>query len=140
MQGVDKTALLSHATEILGEMIAISDPFSAGEVWCCFELVAASGRLIIARVRIPTHQRRNLAIDEQAEFYSIECEVATMKFLQDNNGKFSLPFPKLYAYENPKSKRTAEVGVPYMLVEGFYGNTLQDMEVDVCKLSVRPKL
>jgi hypothetical protein len=39
--------------------------------------------------------------------------------------------PKVYAYEGPGSRRAAAAGAMYMLLEGFYGNTLQDVAFDL---------
>ncbi|CAI6336591.1 unnamed protein product [Periconia digitata] len=55
-----------------------------------------------------------------------------MKFLQNN--ATTVPTPKLYAYEPPGSQQAVDVGACYMLIEGFYGNTLQDVKFDICDL------
>ncbi|CAK7264309.1 hypothetical protein SEPCBS119000_000922 [Sporothrix epigloea] len=41
---------------------------------------------------------------------------------------------RVYAYEPAGSERAAAAGAPYMLLEGFYGNTLLDVEFDMCFL------
>lgn len=45
--------------------------------------------------------------------------------------------PCVYAYEGIGSDLASSVGAAYMLLEGFYGNTLQDTVFDICDLSVR---
>lgn len=90
---------------------------------------------MIARIRLPRHPEANELVDAASERYAIECDVATMEFLQDNVK--TVPAPKLYAYEPTESENARRVGACYMLIEGFYGNTLQDVEFDVYGLSVR---
>lgn len=58
-----------------------------------------------------------------------------MEFLCENSTV--IPFPRLYAFEGAESYKAAEVGVVYMLIEGFYNNTLQDMQFNICDLLVR---
>jgi hypothetical protein len=135
MGSINKPALLQHAQSILSQPLTMSEAFSAGQFWCCFELVAADGRLIIARVRLPRHPDSAKEINDDSELYSIRCEVATMEFLHENIT--NVPLPKLYAFEGPDSQRAAEVGAIYMLIEGFYGNSLQDVQFNICELSVR---
>jgi hypothetical protein len=135
MSIINKPSLMEHAKLILGQSVSISEAFSAGQFWCCFELLADDGRLVIARVRLPRHPDSTDTIDESSELYSMECEVATMKFLQGDI--ISVPFPRLYAYEGPGSQKAADVGAAYMLIEGFYGNTLQDVQFNICELPVR---
>jgi hypothetical protein len=136
MKSINKEAIVAHATEITGESMTMSEPFSAGQYWCCFELVGASGKLAIARVRLPRHPDSNAAANEESELYSIECEVATMGFLQDHPPKLSVPIPEIYAYERPGSEKATAVGATYMLIEGFYGNTLEDTGYDLGALPV----
>lgn len=57
-----------------------------------------------------------------------------MAFVRQNVPAITLP--QVYAYEGPGSKLAADAGAVYMLLEGFYGNTLQDVEPDLCSLSV----
>lgn len=38
-----KTALTEHASMVLGSLVSMSEPFSAGQSWCCFEPVAPDG-------------------------------------------------------------------------------------------------
>jgi hypothetical protein len=136
MSIINKSSLVEHTQLIIGQPVSISEAFSAGQFWCCFELLAVDGRLIIARVRLPRHPDSTDSAIEHSELYSIECEVAQMKFLHEN--VTGVPFPKLYAYEGPGSRRAANVGAAYMLIEGFYGNTMQDVQFDICELPVRP--
>ncbi|KFY16084.1 hypothetical protein V492_01576 [Pseudogymnoascus sp. VKM F-4246] len=55
-----------------------------------------------------------------------------MGFLCEN--VTGVPFPTLYAFEGPESERATEAGAMYMLIEGFYGNTLQDVQFNICDL------
>jgi len=137
MASIDKKAIVAHATDIMGELVTMSESFAAGQYWCCFELVGAwSGKLAIARVRLPRHPDGTDAVTEESELYSIECEVATMRFLNDRTPKLSVPVPNLYAYERPGSERATAVGAMYMVIEGFYGNTLEDVYFNICHLPV----
>lgn len=131
---IDKSALLRHATRIKGQTVVMSEPFSAGQSWICFEMIAEDGSLVIARVRLPRHPGLPAIVTEEDEAYGIACEVATMEFVRQRLP--GIPIPCLYAYEGPGSQSAAEVGAPYMLLEGFYGNTLQDVEFDICNLLV----
>ncbi|KFZ14755.1 hypothetical protein V501_03062 [Pseudogymnoascus sp. VKM F-4519 (FW-2642)] len=133
MGSINKPALLQHAQSVLDQPLTMSEAFSAGQFWCCLELVAADGRLIIARVRLPRHPDSAKRVNDDSELYSIQCEVATMEFLHENVTSVSLP--KLYAFEGPDSQWAADVGAIYMLIEGFYGNSLQDVQFNVCELS-----
>lgn len=81
---VNKSALTEHAQAIPGQPVSISEAFSAGQHWCCFELMPADGCLIIARVRLPKHLDGADGIDEDSETYLMQCEVETMKFLLEN--------------------------------------------------------
>ena len=45
-----------------------------------------------------------------------------MKFLWANVR--TVPVPELYAYEAPGSAWAIKAGATYMLIEGFYGNSL----------------
>lgn len=58
-----------------------------------------------------------------------------MKFLRENST--GIPFPRLYAFEGAETYKAAEVGVVYLLIEGFYSNTLQDVQFIICDLPVR---
>jgi hypothetical protein len=57
-----------------------------------------------------------------------------MEFVRQ--GLSAIPTPRLYAYEGPGSQLAADVGAAYMLLEGFYRNTLQDIEFDIYNLPV----
>ncbi|TAQ84345.1 hypothetical protein B7494_g7333 [Chlorociboria aeruginascens] len=98
--------------------------------------MTVDGRLNIAQMQLPRHPDSTGNANEYSELYSIDCEVATMRFLHEN--VTGVPFPRLYAYEGPGSQRAANVGVAYMLIEGFYGNTMQDVQFNICELPVRP--
>jgi hypothetical protein len=111
-----------------------SKPFSAGQYWICFEMVAEDDSLVIASVRLPRHPDVPATVREEDEAYSIACEVATMEFVRQRLSEISVPC--LYTYEGPGSQLAADAGAAYMLLEGFYGNTLQDVAFDTCSLSV----
>ena len=131
MRGINQQALIDHASLLLFQKVTISDAFSAGQYWCCFELTTEDGALLIARVRLPPHPD---IIQTTDETHSIECEVTTMLFISDLN--LRLRSPKLFAFEKKGSPWASLVKAPYMLIEGFYGNTLQDVEFDCCNLPV----
>jgi len=132
MASINKTALAEHASAVLGSPASMSEPFSAGQYWCCFELVAPDDRLLVARVRLPKHPESN-ATDADEE-YLIQCEVATMEFLRGSVR--TVPLPRLHAYEAPGSARAISAGATYMLIEGFYGNSLQDIDHSIYNLPV----
>jgi hypothetical protein len=134
MDTINKTALLEHVERDSGKIAKMSESFSAGQYWCCFEFILDDYSLIIARVRLPRHPDSDENITEDSELYAIQCEVATMQFLQ--NKVTTIPTPKLYAYEPPGSQQAVTVGAGYMLIEGFYSNTLQDVKFDICDLPV----
>ncbi|KAK4104232.1 hypothetical protein N658DRAFT_565110 [Parathielavia hyrcaniae] len=129
-----ETVLVRHAELITGQKFSISKPFSAGQYWLCLELVEADGSLIIARVRLPRHPDMPSAASDEDELYSIACEVVTMQFVRRKLPAVTVPH--VYAYEGPGSQRAADSGAMYMLLEGFYGNTLQDVAPDMCRLPV----
>ncbi|KAF2237031.1 hypothetical protein EV356DRAFT_481390 [Viridothelium virens] len=133
MKSINKKAFLEHAEKLFEKNFTISEPFSAGQYWACFELVANDGRLVIARARLPRHPDTPSTVTVEDETYSMQCEAATLKFLSKN--VTSIPFPHLYAYAAPKSRSAIQAGAAYMLIEGFYGNTLQDVQFDICQLS-----
>ncbi|KAM3455793.1 hypothetical protein MY3296_002211 [Beauveria thailandica] len=132
---VDKSVLVRHAELIKGQKVTMSQPFSAGQYWVCFEMIAEDGSLVIARVRLPRHPDTPPTASEGDELYAITCEVATMNFVRQNLPAVSIPC--IYAYEGPGSQLAADAGATYMLLEGFYGNTLQDVEFDMCNLSMQ---
>lgn len=134
IEKLDTSILARHAQQILGQKVTISDPFSAGQYWICFEMVAEDGSLIIARVRLPRHPSLPATCSDEDERYLIDCEVATMNFVRQNLP--GVKIPRLYAYEGAASSLAAAAGAAYMLLEGFYGNTLQDIEFDICNLPV----
>ncbi|PNY25682.1 Uncharacterized protein TCAP_04379, partial [Tolypocladium capitatum] len=71
-------------------------------------------------------------VSEDDEFYAIACEVSTMRFVGHNLP--SVVVPEVYAYEGPGSQLATAAGAIYMLLEGFYGNTLRDTAPDLCSL------
>lgn len=132
---LDKSALVRHTESILKQPVTLSEPFSAGQYWICFEMVAPeSGQLIIARVRLPRHPDIPEELDEQSELYSITCEVQTMRYIKDH--LTDILVPEVYAYAEPSSTYARNAGAAYMLIEGFYGNTLQDVAFDLTSLPV----
>lgn len=131
---IDKSALIHHAQRIKGQELTMSEPFSAGQYWICFEMVAEDKSIVIARVRLPRHPDTPATVSEEDVAYSIGCEVAAMEFVRLRLNAVSLP--RVYACEGMGSRQAGIVGAPYMLIEGFYGNTLQDVEFDICDLPV----
>jgi len=131
---LDKSVVIRHAEQVMGQKLKLSEPFSAGQYWACFELVAGDGRLVIARVRLPKHPDTPNTVTKQSELYSIACEVTTMQFIKSHVP--SVTIPEVYAYAGPGTDEAAKAGAVYMLIEGFYGNTLQDVEFDMTKLPV----
>ncbi|KAI8710651.1 APH domain-containing protein [Fusarium sp. LHS14.1] len=130
---LDKNVLLRHAELIKGQKISMSEPFSAGQYWICFEMIAEDDSLIIARVRLPRHPDTLPIVNEKDEQYSIACEVSSMRFVRQTLS--TVVVPRVYAYEGPGSQLATDAGAVYMLIEGFYGNTLQDITPDLCSLS-----
>jgi hypothetical protein len=116
----------------------MSEPFSAGQHWICFEIVAGKRRLVIARVRLPRHPDLPATVTEEDEAYAMLCECCVMEFVREEFPSFSFPTARLYGFAGPGSEGAAEVGAPYMLIEGFCGNSLQDVEPDICNLPVSP--
>ncbi|KAI0509158.1 hypothetical protein F5B22DRAFT_617901 [Xylaria bambusicola] len=135
LRQIDKGALVRHAERITGQKLTMSQPFSAGQYWICFEMIAADRSLVIARVRLPRHPNTPMTVIEEDEAYAISCEVATMQFVRQRLSAVSLPC--VYAYEGVGSQLATHVGAPYMLLEGFYGNALQDVEFDICNLDTK---
>lgn len=139
LRKLDKSAIVRHTESILGRKVTLSEPFSAGQYWACFEMVAQdSNLLVIARVRLPRHPEIPDALDERSELNSIQCEVETMRYIKDRLP--SIAVPEVYAYAGPSSNHAEDAGAVYMLIQGFYGNTLQDVEFDMTCLPVRPSL
>ncbi|KAJ0167558.1 hypothetical protein CTA2_1848 [Colletotrichum tanaceti] len=132
IDNINKAVLIRHAERIKGQKVVMSQPFSAGQYWICFELVSEDGSLVIARVRLPRHPDAPVARSEEDEAYAIACEITTMEFVKQRLPH--IPVPHVYAYEAPGSQLAADAGAVYMLLEGLYGNTLQDVEPDICNL------
>lgn len=131
---LNKKVLIDHAERITGQKISMSEPFSAGQYWMCFELVAEDETLIIARVRLPRHPNAAPTVSEKDEQYSIACELSAMRFVRRKLS--AVVIPRVYAYEGPGSQLATDAGAVYMLIEGFRGNTLQDSVPDLCGLPV----
>lgn len=139
LEKLNKSALVKHTESILGQKVTLSEPFSAGQYWICLEMVAHDSDLVvIARVRLPRHPETPDVLDEQSELNSIECEVETMRYVKDRLP--SVPVPTVYAYAGPSSKHAEDAGAIYMLIQGFCGNTLQDVEFDMTCLPVKAPL
>ncbi|KAH7230078.1 uncharacterized protein BKA55DRAFT_545394 [Fusarium redolens] len=130
---LDMGVLQHHAELVKGQKVSMSEPFSAGQYWVCFELIAEDGSLVIARVRLPRHPLALSSVSEEDEQYAIACEISTMHFVKQRLPKLAVPC--VYAYEGPGSQLALDAGAAYMLIEGFYGNTLQDVVPDLCSLS-----
>ncbi|KAK6716514.1 hypothetical protein SNK04_007463 [Fusarium graminearum] len=113
--------LKQHAEAITGQTVTLSPNFSAGQYWVCFELLVADGGLIIARVRLPQHPTTP-TLTEEDESYAAKCEIATMRFAKQRLPELNVP--DVYTYQGPGSPGALQVGAPYMLIEGFYGTTL----------------
>ena len=97
-------------------------------------MIAEDSSLVIARVRLPRYPNIPATVTEKDEAYAIACEVTTMQFVRQRLP--AIPVPCVYAYEAPGSSLAADAGAVYMLLEGFYGNTLQDVQFNICELSV----
>ncbi|KAK5996905.1 hypothetical protein PT974_02252 [Cladobotryum mycophilum] len=82
LEKIDKSALINHAELIKGQRVTMSQPFSVGQYWACFEMIAEDGSLIIARARLPRHPDSPSTISEEDEEHAIACEIATMKFVR----------------------------------------------------------
>lgn len=134
LANIDKSALIRHAQRIKGQQLIMSEPFSAGQYWICFEMVAEDKSIVIARIRLPRHPDIPATVSEEDAAYAISCEVAAMEFVRLRLN--AVPLPRVYACEGIGSRQAAIAGAPYMLIEGFYGNTLQDVEFDICDLPV----
>lgn len=135
---LDKKVLLDHAELIKGQKFSMSELFSAGQYWICFELVAEDDSLVIARVRLPRHPDIPQTVSEEDEEYSIACEVSTMRFVRQR--LLNVVVPQVFAYEGPGSQLATHAGAIYMLIEGFRGNTLRDVVPDLCNLPVSDSL
>lgn len=138
LKTINKTALVAHAEHIIGHKLTMSEPFSAGQYWICFELVAENSTLVIARVRLPRHPDASQTFTDEDMAFATECEVATMRYVREKLA--SIITPCVYTYEPAESVRANEAGAAYMLIEGFRGNTLLDVEYDMTQLPVTLKL
>ncbi|TWU77299.1 hypothetical protein ED733_004437 [Metarhizium rileyi] len=108
---LDKKVLLHHAELIKGQKISMSEPFSAGQYWICFELVAE---------------------DDTLSSHAFDCLATLMPQQQDS---------RLWSYHGCTPNKVLVPSSPpmlalsmYMLIEGFRGNTLQDIVPDLCEL------
>ncbi|KAJ5287501.1 hypothetical protein N7478_003187 [Penicillium angulare] len=72
-------------------------------------------------------------VSEEEGNYAIMCKISTMEFVRQKNFPYVV-VPNVYAYGRPGSRRAAAAGAAYMMTEGFYGNTLQDVAFDMCNL------
>lgn len=102
----------------------MDEPLLTDQYWRCFKLSDSSGELAIARVRLPDHTESNVAVNEESKLYSVEYEVAMLHFHRDQNIKFSVPIPEVYAFERPSSDKAAAVG-------GYDGKTLENTAEDL---------
>jgi hypothetical protein len=48
----------------------------------------------------------------------------------------AIPVPCVYVYEGPGSQLAVDAGAVHMLLEGFYGTTSPDIQLDVCNSPV----
>lgn len=136
IESINKTALLEHASTILGSSaVSISERFSMSQHWCCFEIAAPDNdRFLVARLRLPNPALSGIVVTDASTEYAIQCEVATMQFLRDKAK--SVPISAVHAYEASGSTRAFSVGAAYMLVQGIHGTLLQDVEYPVDDLPV----
>ncbi|XWW94347.1 hypothetical protein V2A60_002290 [Cordyceps javanica] len=130
---INKASLIDHAVHVTGQRMRMSEPFSAGQYWICFELVAEDGSLVIARVRLPRHPEAPPTVTEQDMAYATDCEIATTRYVRSK--LTTITIPRVHAYEPADSPRAKEVGAAYMLIEGFRGNSLLDVEYDMTHLA-----
>jgi hypothetical protein len=73
---INRDAFVEHVLAITRKASIVCKPFSAGQYWCCLELIAEDGTLFIARLRLPDHPEASLNIDASQR---IEGEIATMR-------------------------------------------------------------
>ncbi|KAK3372046.1 hypothetical protein B0H63DRAFT_503437 [Podospora didyma] len=132
MASINKTALIEHASTVLGSPASMSEPFSAGQFWCCFELVTPDNRFLIARVGLPNYSEGDAT--DAIEAYLIQCEAARMKFLRENVK--TVPLPTLYTCEALGSARAINAGAAYMLIEGFHGYSLSNIDHNIYDLPI----
>ena len=131
---INRESILQHAQQVRGVSMKWSEPFSAGQYWVCFELVADDNSLVIARARLPHHPDTPAVVTEEDEEYLMQCEVATMEYVKQKLP--SVKIPTLCACASPGSQHAKQAGAPYMLIEGFYGNSLLDVMFDITQLPV----
>jgi hypothetical protein len=134
LDSINTSALVVHAERIKQQDLNLSKPFSAGQYWICFEMVAGDSSLVIARVRLPRHPDTPSTVTEEEETYGTRCEIATMQYVRQRLSGISVP--AVYAYEPPGSSLAADAGAAYMLLQGLYGNTLQNVAFNICILPV----
>lgn len=132
---INKCVLVEHTQRIIGQKVTMSEPFSVSQCSACFEMVAQDGSLIIAKVALPQDPNDPGARSAERQAYSLACEASTMKFVGLKIPDF--PVGQVYAHEGPESQLAIEVGAAYILLEGFYGNTLQDVVPDLTLTDVR---
>jgi hypothetical protein len=53
LDNIDKPTVLRHAERIKGQKVIMSEPFSAGQYWICFEMIAEDDSLVISGVCLP---------------------------------------------------------------------------------------
>lgn len=95
---IQKPAIIEHVLVLTGKSVKINDPFSAGQYWCCLELVAEDGTLFIARMRLPPHPGATGCLDTSLR---INRELVTMNYVRL---KTTIPVPKIFAYEGEGSR------------------------------------
>lgn len=81
LAGLNKNVLLFHAQLIKGQKLSMSEYFSVGQFWICFEMAAEDGSPVIARVRLPRHPNTLPTVTEDDKLYTVSCEVARMQFV-----------------------------------------------------------
>lgn len=95
-------------------------------------MIAQDQCLVIARVQLSRHPDTPATYNDEHDQYLIDCEVAPITFVRQNLPEVKIP--GLYTYEAAGSSYASSAGTAYMLLEGFYGNTLQDVKFDICDL------
>lgn len=112
---INKSVIVKQAELVVNRTFRMSDPFSAGQYWICFELVAEDESLVIARVRLPRHPELLNTMTQDDEEYMMQFEVATMQYI--NHKLPNLAIPTLYAVAQPGSQLAMDAGAPYMLTQ-----------------------
>ncbi|KAB8346368.1 hypothetical protein FH972_023410 [Carpinus fangiana] len=126
---VNREAFVEHVFRLTGKQCSVSEPFSAGQYWCCFELVADDGDLYIARARLPPHPSQKVPADVAR--HRAENEIATMRLVRQRT---SIPIPEVYAYEREGTMLAEAAGASYMLLQGFYGNSILEKTYDLSSI------